>query len=151
MILGWSWIQILIVQKNSREMIGWNAIARDFEHIYPNQVRRPSPQILPSWQRIITAWAAAAAIANQLDIPPRCHLNALTLHLFMRSLNFAQRLIFPLVSRVFSTHAVELDFAMAAQLLKTPRRFAPLKEADKTTEEAPTLKGVIFDVDGTLW
>lgn len=70
----------------------------------------------------------------------------------MRSLKFSQRLIPPLISRVFSTHAVERDFAMAAQLLMAPRQFAPLKETgDKTTETAPKLKGVVFDVDGTLW
>ena len=41
---------------------------------------------------------------------------------------------------------------MAAQLLMAPRQFAPLKETgDKTKETAPKLKGVVFDVDGTLW
>jgi hypothetical protein len=35
---------------------------------------------------------------------------------------------------------------------KEPRRFAPLKEgADKEVEGVPKLKGVVFDVDGTLW
>ena len=35
---------------------------------------------------------------------------------------------------------------------KEPRRFAPLKEgADKALEGVPKLKGVVFDVDGTLW
>jgi hypothetical protein len=41
---------------------------------------------------------------------------------------------------------------MATPKSKEPRRFAPLKEgADKTTEGVPVLKGVVFDVDGTLW
>ena len=41
---------------------------------------------------------------------------------------------------------------MATQLPKTPRKFAPLKKSgDKTIEGAPKLKGVVFDVDGTLW
>ena len=41
---------------------------------------------------------------------------------------------------------------MAATLLKTPRQFAPLKESgDNTAERVPRLRGVVFDVDGTLW
>jgi hypothetical protein len=41
---------------------------------------------------------------------------------------------------------------MSTQLSKEPRRFAPLKEGgDKTREGAPEIKGVVFDVDGTLW
>jgi hypothetical protein len=41
---------------------------------------------------------------------------------------------------------------MATPKSKEPRRFAPLKEgADKTLEGVPKLKGVVFDVDGTLW
>lgn len=35
---------------------------------------------------------------------------------------------------------------------KEPRRFAPLKEGgDGGLEGVPQLKGVVFDVDGTLW
>ncbi len=35
---------------------------------------------------------------------------------------------------------------------KPPRRqFAPLKEGETSNSDAPVLKGIIFDVDGTLW
>jgi hypothetical protein len=32
---------------------------------------------------------------------------------------------------------------------KEPRRFAPLKEGSRSKERK--LRGVVFDVDGTLW
>jgi hypothetical protein len=36
--------------------------------------------------------------------------------------------------------------------LTEPRRFAPLGElGDKGVEGLPKLKGIVFDVDGTLW
>lgn len=41
-----------------------------------------------------------------------------------------------------------------SKMASTPsvRRFAPLKESLKgTSSEAPKLKGVVFDMDGTLW
>jgi len=42
-------------------------------------------------------------------------------------------------------------FTMSAQMSKEPRRFAPLRESsDKTNNGAPKLKGIVFDVDGTL-
>jgi len=41
-------------------------------------------------------------------------------------------------------------FAMLASS-KEPRRFAPLKEGAANTSSIPRLKGVVFDVDGTLW
>jgi hypothetical protein len=70
----------------------------------------------------------------------------------MIPLRFSQRLIFSLFSRVVSTRFRQGDFAMAAQLLKTPRQFAPLKDdGAKTIDGTPKLKGVVFDVDGTLW
>lgn len=31
------------------------------------------------------------------------------------------------------------------------RRFAPLNPAAAHDKDVPTLKGVVFDVDGTLW
>lgn len=31
------------------------------------------------------------------------------------------------------------------------RRFAPLNADVKNDAEAPVLKGIVFDVDGTLW
>ncbi|TVY30498.1 putative uncharacterized hydrolase [Lachnellula hyalina] len=39
---------------------------------------------------------------------------------------------------------------MTTPLLKEPRRFAPLKEGVVNTSGAPKLKGIVFDVDGTL-
>jgi hypothetical protein len=43
-------------------------------------------------------------------------------------------------------------FIMTARLSKEPRRFAPLGAgADKGDEGLPRLKGIVFDVDGTLW
>jgi hypothetical protein len=46
------------------------------------------------------------------------------------------------------------SFVMTTPLLKvsSPRRFAPLKEGSgKVSEGLPRLKGIVFDVDGTLW
>ena len=34
---------------------------------------------------------------------------------------------------------------------KSPRRFAPLDPAKNGGSDAPPLKGIVFDVDGTLW
>lgn len=44
--------------------------------------------------------------------------------------------------------AVRRQMSMAAR--KAPRRFAPLGPDRKSDVEAPVLKGVIFDMDGTL-
>jgi len=38
---------------------------------------------------------------------------------------------------------------MTRPLLKEPRRFAPLGE--DAGGDSPELKGIVFDVDGTLW
>lgn len=35
--------------------------------------------------------------------------------------------------------------------MERPRRFAPLNPDSKSKGDAPTLKGIVFDVDGTLW
>jgi hypothetical protein len=44
------------------------------------------------------------------------------------------------------------NLVMSRLLSKRPRRFAPLKEgSDENIEGLPTLKGIIFDADGTLW
>lgn len=44
------------------------------------------------------------------------------------------------------------EFGMSSAPLKIPRRFAPLnKNGNEEIQEAPKLKGVVFDVDGTLW
>jgi len=41
---------------------------------------------------------------------------------------------------------------MTTRLSKEPRRFAPLGGGgDKEVEGLPKLKGIVFDVDGTLW
>jgi len=41
---------------------------------------------------------------------------------------------------------------MSSKSLKNePRRFAPLKEGVSFDKGVPKLKGVVFDVDGTLW
>jgi len=41
---------------------------------------------------------------------------------------------------------------MATQPSKEPRRFAPLSDTDgKVVAGVPKLRGVVFDVDGTLW
>lgn len=40
---------------------------------------------------------------------------------------------------------------MTSTLLKQPRRFAPLGIKDADGGELPKLKGIVFDVDGTLW
>lgn len=33
----------------------------------------------------------------------------------------------------------------------TPKRFAPLDPQKRNAAGAPPLKGIVFDVDGTLW
>jgi hypothetical protein len=41
---------------------------------------------------------------------------------------------------------------MTTRLSKEPRRFAPLGGGgDNEVEGLPKLKGIVFDVDGTLW
>lgn len=41
---------------------------------------------------------------------------------------------------------------MTAPSSKEPRRFAPLREGGGAeANKAPKLKGIVFDVDGTLW
>ncbi len=43
-------------------------------------------------------------------------------------------------------------FMMPTRLSKEPRRFAPLGAGDdKLAEGLPKLRGIVFDVDGTLW
>ena len=34
---------------------------------------------------------------------------------------------------------------------RAPRRFAPLDPEKQNQHGAPLLKGIVFDVDGTLW
>jgi len=38
-----------------------------------------------------------------------------------------------------------------SQARRPPKRFAPLDPQKGNTAGAPPLKGVVFDVDGTLW
>lgn len=41
---------------------------------------------------------------------------------------------------------------MTTRLSKEPRQFAPLGAGvDKGVKGLPKLKGIVFDVDGTLW
>lgn len=42
-------------------------------------------------------------------------------------------------------------FTMTSSLSKEPRRFRPLRQGVEGTGDGQTLKGVVFDVDGTLW
>ena len=37
------------------------------------------------------------------------------------------------------------------QEMKHTKRFAPLDPAKRSGSDAPVLKGIVFDVDGTLW
>ena len=37
------------------------------------------------------------------------------------------------------------------QEIKHTKRFAPLDPAEGSGSDAPGLKGIVFDVDGTLW
>jgi hypothetical protein len=70
----------------------------------------------------------------------------------MNRFHFSHRLFSSLSSRACSTSVTERAVVMSATSLKAPRVFAPLKGVDdETTEGAPKLKGVVFDVDGTLW
>jgi hypothetical protein len=43
------------------------------------------------------------------------------------------------------------NFTMTTPLSKEPRRFAPLRNGCEKVEGLPKLKGIVFDVDGTLW
>jgi hypothetical protein len=52
----------------------------------------------------------------------------------------------------YSTASQLRTFSMATSLSeRRVRRFAPLREGAGMPIVAPRLKGVIFDVDGTLW
>jgi hypothetical protein len=42
-------------------------------------------------------------------------------------------------------------FTMTTVLSREPRRFAPLKEGAVVPDGVPKLRGIVFDVDGTLW
>lgn len=66
-------------------------------------------------------------------------------------------LIRPLRSSTFlasvrRAHPSKRNFMMTTRLEKEARRFLPLGEgANKVVEGVPKLKGIVFDVDGTLW
>ena len=52
----------------------------------------------------------------------------------------------------YMKYSLRKAFSMTTPVSKVPRRFAPLKEdGDKEAEGIPRLKGIVFDVDGTLW
>jgi hypothetical protein len=42
-------------------------------------------------------------------------------------------------------------FTMTSSLSKESRRFAPLREGAEQVDGVPKLRGIVFDVDGTLW
>lgn len=63
-----------------------------------------------------------------------------------------QRYLVHSCSRI-STHRKSVfnrGFKMSTPLSREPRRFAPLGDGG-SSEGAPKLKGIVFDVDGTLW
>lgn len=39
----------------------------------------------------------------------------------------------------------------ATMASKTPKRFAPLQPGVSPSSGAPLLRGIVFDMDGTLW
>lgn len=57
----------------------------------------------------------------------------------------------PTYSKTLAPRIFTRGFRMTTPLSKEPRRFAPLKEGIENTGGAPRLKGIVFDVDGTLW
>ena len=44
-----------------------------------------------------------------------------------------------------------LRVTITTQAMKHTKRFAPLDPARSHESDAPRLKGIVFDVDGTLW
>lgn len=60
-----------------------------------------------------------------------------------------------IVSNIVSKNIVNINFrrafTMTTALSREPRRFAPLKEGTVVADGVPRLRGVVFDVDGTLW
>lgn len=56
----------------------------------------------------------------------------------------------PRSASVYKSFSVRSKARMA-QASRSPKRFAPLDPQNSNDSEAPPLKGIIFDVDGTLW
>lgn len=83
------------------------------------------------------------------------HLQIFTPNNFMRLVVSTTRVFFQR-SSFFS--GSPLSYLQKARVFSTfprmgePRRFAPLKDgSDGKADELPKLKGIVFDVDGTLW
>lgn len=55
----------------------------------------------------------------------------------------------PAIATQFGLNWIRSAVSMSKH--KILRRFAPLKPGAKNDHDAPKLKGIIFDVDGTLW
>jgi hypothetical protein len=80
---------------------------------------------------------------NQLKSPPPMK----TLHILSKPLQTSP--FFP--AQRLKNRSLRRKFMMTSSLLKEPRRFAPLKEGAEQVEGVPKLRGIVFDVDGTLW
>jgi len=104
-------------------------------------------------RRVFTTHQKATTIQAQTNPTPnndvfltttKPHMK--TCHVFL-SINLRPSLFFnsqPLKAR--------RTFMMTTRLSSEPRRFAPLAaEVDKEARGLPGLKGIVFDVDGTLW
>lgn len=48
-------------------------------------------------------------------------------------------------------HESPMNIFISRMSAMTPRRFAPLNPGTTVNSAAPRLKGIVFDVDGTLW
>ena len=46
---------------------------------------------------------------------------------------------------------VSIRIRAMSNVTPTPKRFAPLDPREGNAAGAPPLKGIVFDVDGTLW
>ncbi|KAG9246281.1 HAD-like domain-containing protein [Calycina marina] len=83
---------------------------------------------------------------------PQYHSPQLETHTYMKPVQVsATRSVYSKISicRTLVPRSIERSFAMSASS-KQPRRFAPLKEGGTAVDGVPTLKGIVFDVDGTL-
>lgn len=61
-----------------------------------------------------------------------------------------RRLLLPLAKR-FCTFRAMSTAPLGSKAKRPPKRFAPLDPSVQHDEHLPKLKGIIFDVDGTLW
>ena len=56
-----------------------------------------------------------------------------------------------LLCRKSGARSVHLLGRAMSQTRRPPKRFAPLDPRKSNGSGAPLLKGIVFDVDGTLW